>query len=316
MTFAVGDVSRASTTDASTITKSPFAVFGDMHPEDGSLLTVTHDGTLVSYTDGAWSYSGTQYWFPKHEHSFVAVHPASVITGPGTYQYNNSQLSFTYNYPSDFRQAADILLATHRRWYDLNSSYKAFPVFFRFHHLLSRIRFQVTVKDSGVEQCYLVITGITFKDITTSATYTVSPAPIPANSTQTDDGGSDEGWTFTGTSDLNISFPEEGSDLLNKVPGDSQPHMILADNDPLLVLPTTTPTSLEITYKMYVPSTQNPGDYDLKEERTVIQTVPIGFAPGKNYLLSLSMVRGIILFNVSVTEWEEGTTTDTSVPRK
>lgn len=314
--FGVSEVTRASATDASNITVSPFIVFGDMHPTSSpSFLTSILDGTVVSHVDGSWVYSGTQYWFPDHEHSFVAVHPASVITG-GNYQYSDSRLSFSYDYPQDFRQAADILVATHRRIYEEKPKKKTYPVSFRFHHLLSRIQPEVKILDPSILKCQVVITGITFKDYSSSATYNVTPAPLVGNSIQTDDGGSDQGWVITGTSDLKFSFPEEGPGLLNKVIPDNAFHKILADDDALLLLPKSTPTVMEMTYKVYEPSESNPDVYNLIDEQTVSQTIPTGFQAGMSYTLSLTMIRGQIQFKVEIREWGAGSTTDATVPRK
>ncbi len=310
MEFAVGDVSRASLTDASNIAEASFAVFGDMHLTSSSLLTVTHNGTIVTYAGGSWNYSDTQYWMPQHEHSFVAIHPASDLAGADDITYTDSRLSFTYTSPEDVRQANDLLAATHRRVYNLNTDRSVFPVQFRFHHILSRLEPVVTVKDPDGDKCYLVITDILLKDITTSATYTISPAPLADNSEMTDD-GSDEGWSATASSDRRISFPETGENLLNRVPADAKPHHILAENEAILLLPKSTPTEIEISYKKYDSSTN-----DVIDEQTVRQTIPVGWKAGKSYVLSLTMTRGMVQFSIEVAEWTDGDTTGATVPRK
>lgn len=310
--FAVGDVSRATSTDISTMTEAPFAVFSDMYSPTFSSLTVIHDCTPVNYVKGSWQYTGTQYWFPQHEHSFVAVHPASVVAAAGNPQYNNSRLSFSYTYPQDYRSATDILVSTYRRYYDENPDRKVLPVSFRFHHILSQLEPVVTLTDPSHEPETVVITRMVFKNVNTSGNYTVAPASLLANRTQTDD-SADEGWSFTekDRGDVTITFAETGSNLPNRVTPDETPHPILADNDHLMLLPVAkgNPVELVITYKHYSGS-EDP------EETTVKETFTQGWEAGKRYVLSLSMIRGAMQFSIEMKDWEDTEPIDTQVPRR
>ncbi|MDE5560194.1 MAG: fimbrillin family protein, partial [Bacteroidaceae bacterium] len=65
MSFDVNAKSRAMTTVI-----DEFSVYGDMKfSSNTSAPVVIFNKTSVANRDGAWCYDGTQYWFPKHEHS-------------------------------------------------------------------------------------------------------------------------------------------------------------------------------------------------------------------------------------------------------
>ena len=122
MKFDISSVSRSAVTTAANITANPFAVFGDMIPseiaDNHSARTIIYHNTPVTYNEAkaAWTTPAPQYWYPKHDHSFVGVHPASALSAAdANIQYSNSQLSFTYTLPTDHTKVTDILSATQRR---------------------------------------------------------------------------------------------------------------------------------------------------------------------------------------------------------
>ncbi|MDE6754924.1 MAG: fimbrillin family protein, partial [Muribaculaceae bacterium] len=145
MSFDVAPETRAMTTVI-----NEFSVYGDM-----KLQTVDTDPfvifnkTSVVNRDGVWYYDGSQYWYPQHEHSFVAVSPSSALESEATPQYYGSGLSFVYTMPTysgkemqdtqDKSDLIDVLAATHRRLY--NEGDKVGAISLRFSHLLSMVNF-------------------------------------------------------------------------------------------------------------------------------------------------------------------------------
>ncbi|MDE6008231.1 MAG: hypothetical protein K2G90_03385, partial [Muribaculaceae bacterium] len=123
MKFDISAVSRSAVTTAGNITRSPFALFGDRIPTafagiPSAEKSIIYFNTPVSFSNSAWTTPEPQFWYDKHEHSFVAIHPASVISASdANIQYLNNQLSFSYTLPSDHTQISDIMVATHRRRY-------------------------------------------------------------------------------------------------------------------------------------------------------------------------------------------------------
>lgn len=195
LSFAVSDVSRA----AEEFPYKSFAVYGDMKfPVDGNTApTVTFNKTLVEYKDNSWTYVGTQYWFPSHEHSFVAITPVSVLDAAGAAPgYSNSGLTFTYTLPTtggflNKDGATDILAATHRRLYNKvyvpDPNNIPDPVILKFQHILSRVNISLTLEDEAVKKTEFVrIHKIEWSGIRTKATFNILPASRQSN-TQTDD---------------------------------------------------------------------------------------------------------------------------------
>lgn len=141
-----GPASRASVTNNSNLTAMPFMLFGGVYRtgEFYQGFKVIFEGDKVSYTGSEWSYEIPIYWLMGQEHSFVALHPALESgTEITDMEYADSKLSFTYTVPkiagtdiTDYTNARDLLVATHRRKYNMNNSG---PVKFEFRHLLAQI---------------------------------------------------------------------------------------------------------------------------------------------------------------------------------
>lgn len=76
MVFSVGPESRASAAD--NLKLSPFSVFADrkFSAIEEPMIIMSKLPVTYNQTAALWEYEGaTQYWFPRHEHSFVAVYP-------------------------------------------------------------------------------------------------------------------------------------------------------------------------------------------------------------------------------------------------
>lgn len=219
MEFAVGEGSRSSRADGDTPAASApaiteFAVYGDIISTDksssssASLLKMM-ENMKVSYntTSGLWEYTGTQYWYPNHEHSFVGISPVSALEpidadprhNPDPH-YTNSGLSFIFTLPPDYtpdihNDQVDILAATHRRiytdGYGEDGSYIVDPdrtkVVMRFSHIMSQINIVVVLDDPLMDaDGYLELHTLEMSDFDTQTEFIITPAPLQSND-RTDD---------------------------------------------------------------------------------------------------------------------------------
>lgn len=305
LSFDVSNLTRASVTTSF----DKFAVYGDMKfpVNDNTVPTVIFNKTEVEYKNGSWSYDGTQYWFPKHEHSFVAVSPLSVLETDNNPRYSDSQFSFTYSIPTtdggsevNKQELADIIAAAHRRIYDETVS-PAATVKLKFFHIMSRINFLVKC-DGAADK--ITITEIEFEGINKTGTFTIIPASLLSDSGQTDDynlylTGFDKG-TLTAGIDVDVA-------------NDNEAHSIFPDDNALFMVPQPENKGIimKITYK-YDTGTAT-------EEQTLTAQEAIGgWESGKLYLYSLTVDTASkeISMTVSVKEWEHGADNDVCVPRK
>lgn len=311
LSFEASELTRASVTTDDALKAQGFAVYGDMKFErDDERIppTVIFNGTAVTYNDNKWSYTGTQYWFPRHEHSFVAVHPADAA---GMYDttYSGSQLSFKYKLPDDYKETRDLMVAAHRRKVpEDNPSYSADPVRFKFFHILSRVDFKVT--NAGAADI-LKVTNITLEGVNKTGTFSIVPAPLLSGSGQTDDydsswsGISDKG---TLTADINVEIPEFDNVEIPEYAARS----LFPDDNALFVIPQPDNNSviMKITY------TLNEGGADIETLTLTAETPVGGWQPGKMYTYSLSVEETSkeIYLTVSVKPWQTPTGADVTVP--
>lgn len=174
-----------------------FVVYGDMKgkPLETSNTVVLFNKIQVKYDNGAWNYEGTQYWSPEHEHSFVAVYPESVLGTLNAPQYSNSKLSFLYSVPSTGSnsstegEVADILLATHRRYFDNIGVASTLDnkISFRFDHVMSMINLSPSFSDNLLDDdCFIEFHSLEISEIDSKARFDVTPAPRLSNN-QTND---------------------------------------------------------------------------------------------------------------------------------
>lgn len=300
LAFDVADLSRADAMTNISFSDSKFAVYGDMKFMENYAHTIIFDKTIVTYRNGKWGYSDTQYWFPRHEHSFVAVYPVDAA-GMSDTKYSDSELSFTYTLPDNFESANDLMVATHRRKMpEDNPSYSALPVKFGFFHILSRVNFQVK-NDKAAD--ILKVTQIKLKGINRTGTFSIAPASLLSGCEQTDD--YDSSWTgisnkdtFTANILVNIRETETGS----LFPDDNALFMIpQPDNKDII---------MEITYEQW-------DDGEMFEEHTLTAVTPIGgWEWGKmyTYTINIEEITREIYVTVSVKDWQSKGPSDITVP--
>ncbi|MDE6019255.1 MAG: fimbrillin family protein [Muribaculaceae bacterium] len=138
ISFEVGNSTRAAITTNETLKNFPFMLFGDINRtgEFYAGLKTIFNTQKVELKNNRWDYGAKQYWLMGQEHSFVAIHPYDVLPDLDNLKYENSMVSFTYELPDALDNAKDILVAAHRRKYNMNNGN---AVKFNFTHLLSTI---------------------------------------------------------------------------------------------------------------------------------------------------------------------------------
>lgn len=295
--FVVSSQSRAAVTTDDNITDFNFVVFGDMKFKNNPKLTI-FDNTIVKYTDGKWSYANPQYWFPQHEHSFIAMHPDAPAGISGS-QYSDSRLSFNFTLPDDYKSANDIMVASHRRLVEANMI-RATPIALNFWHILSRINFQLTNTGAADK---VIVNEIKLNGINRTGSFTIIPAPLSSDGRQTDD------YDFSWSGISNIGNLAAGINV--EVP-ENEARPLFPDNNVLLMLPQPDNNGviMQLTYTRV-----DAGDVD--EQITLTAETPIGgWQPGKiyTYSLTVSEISKEIQLTVSVKNWQTPKPTTIPVP--
>lgn len=293
MTFVVSDPSRASVTTDINFPDSRFAIFGDMTFKDTAPTTIFNN-TPVRYSDGKWVYDNTQYWFPGHMHTFIAIYPFN----PATVSYSNSTVSFSYTLPDNYADTPDIMAATHRRMYGYDTS--ATPVKLTFFHILSRIDFKVTNVDAAD---IVRVDEIKFEGINRTGTFSITPAPLLSGSEQTED--CDYSWSGVSnsgnlTANMNVEIPE------------TETRQLFPDDNAILMIPQTGNNSviMHITYTLF------DDDTSLGQVTLTAQTPIGGWEAGKAYTYSIDIeeITKELQLTVSVKPWHQPKDTGVKVP--
>ncbi|MDE7153184.1 MAG: fimbrillin family protein [Muribaculaceae bacterium] len=311
LSFATNGASRASVVTDINTKGARFAVCGDMiKGEPDSKRIVIFNNTEVEYDGASWNYGETRYWFPGYEYSFVAIHPATLLSGEDAdSQYSNSTLSFRYTIPEsdgghiNMDELADIIAAAHRRKYDNNDILSVSPVKLNFIHTMSRINFLLKYEGQADK---VTITKIELEGVDKTATFNLVPAPLSAGGSQTDD----YSLSWDGISDRGTLIADINADVNN-----GETKSLCPDSYAIFMIPQ--PENNGITMKI---SYTIDGDDDAEEQTLTAQTTIGGWEAGKiySYSLALNIVNEDVnmSFDVNVTEWKEGASTDISVPRK
>lgn len=298
ITFAVAELSRASVTTSF----NKFALYGDMKfPVDATgVPSGVFNKTEVEYKDGSWYYDGIQYWYPRHEHSFIAISPVSALETSGTPQYLNSQLSFTYIIPTtsgnevaNYSDVADIMAATHRRLQDKDVTNTT--VTFRFSHIMSLINISPALDDNLMAPDeYMKIHRLELSGFKTKAMFNILPASRQSNN-QTDDRVIDiAGHDMAGK--LTIDFTEP-----IKVTNDRKNVSLFDNDDAIIMLPQTFGADSDARIIVY---------YTINDESTEKQLLLSlkgkTWESGKSYNYRFILNRrGLISETTAITDWDE-----------
>lgn len=296
LSFAVSDVTRAS----ESVSFNQFSVYGDRKLKGDNTVNpmVIFNQTLVEYKEGAWSYNGIQYWFPKHEHSFVAVTPVSGVGIGNNPLYVSSQLSFTYTIPTSAEnkvnkgEITDILAATHRRLYSETDEPSVTTL--NFGHIMSQIKLTPALDETAMKDGdYLEFHKLELSGFKTKATFNIQPASLQSN-VQTDDRIVEvTGLEKDGDLTINYATPVKISDNkgnVNLLDGENAvimiPQILAADSDAKFIL----------TYSVNGNASTTQITLPLKNQK---------WEPGKsyNYKFTVSM-KGLVTENTEITTWE------------
>lgn len=310
--FRASEISRSSLTTIETIKESPFAVYGDMvsTSKASATPTVVFNGTEVKYTDGAWSYSDPQYWFPGQTYSFVAIHPATPANIDGTPNYENNKLSFQYTYPESYGNAQDILVAAHRRKYAPGNPH---AVAFNFAHIFARLNFVAKIDPALGEGNTVTITRLALRNVFDKATYSITPSPIASGTSETDDfvgmwmsmANSNSEDEYPNSPVFDLDFPS-----LTLTVGETH-EFFPATIDPLIVIPQTLDPdhSLEAEISYYITLNGVPQSPKTSFARLYSASASHGrrWLPGLSYSYSFTLGgEGMIIFNTpEVQEWDD-----------
>lgn len=292
--FDLQGISRASVTNNDNFKLQSFKVFGDMKSSSspGSIVVFNGDEVKYNSSTNGWEYSNTQYWFPNYEYSFVAVHPATLLSTP---QYSDSQLSFTYTLPSDNNNATDILIATHRRECGNYQQGTTEPVRFKFSHILSLINIALSLDDSSMgEDELLQFHKLEFSGLNDKATFNIASASLQTNS-QTDDS------VVEMTSQESENKLTVGFDTPVIVTNHGNTVSFFDDSDALIMLPqtfaATSNAQLVLTYTV---------NDDTTERQVTIPLRDMKWESGKSYAykITLTIDKMELEVETTITDWE------------
>ncbi len=264
------------------------AVYGNY--DNSSNKLVLFNGTEVQNNNGTWTYSDTRYWF-KGEYNFAAIYPASA-NAIKNLTYTDNSLSFTYS-PADYTESEDILTATHHRFYESGETSK---VAFDFNHIFSRINFVAKVDPTSSKS--FVIERLVLKNVSTSGTYTITPA---STTTETNDFYS--AWTDVSASN-GVLFDYQTS--VEATPEKS--YSFFPDSQALMLIPQAVDENIEVEITYYP-----------KGDKGAIKTVPANlylttaiahnaeWLRGKTYSYSFTLGdnESIIFNNPTIQSWNE-----------
>ena len=251
--FTTGSGSRSAVTTTSNLTGKAFAVYGDMKPIDATAdvsSTIVFNKEQVAFQSNSksWKYGRSIYWFPNHQHSFVALHPFEAIgtTAAGkttvtNVKYEDGTLSFSYTHPDDYKNASDVLVATHRRDYVPELGKKADPVNFTFEHTMAVLDIVAKYTEPlvyGNQNNRIEIQEVILENINVSGNYSIRPDDLTEGKDRTSTHDATGKWTdlnsgsrsFKGTSYNGLVNTENRTDVI--------PYRRLYSNsDEFIVLP-------------------------------------------------------------------------------
>ncbi|MDE5967497.1 MAG: fimbrillin family protein, partial [Muribaculaceae bacterium] len=252
----------------------------------------------VEYNGGLWKYSGTRYWYPGHEHSFVAVHPAEAVKNSVGLSYADSKLSFVYSLPMaadgvtiDKAAAFDLLAATHRRLYNDGVTT---AVTLRFSHLMSLLNLAPAFVDNLMgNDDYILIHRLELSGVNTSARFDILPAQRLSNP-QTDDKVVDI--TPSGESNSVIVLPTPVK--INNHQGNVS---LFADNDAIIIIPQSFAAGSDASIIFH---------FSINEETTMRQVAlplsNLNWDSGKSYLYKVTFERsGLVLDKCEINSWND-----------
>ena len=260
MSFEVENtLTRAAITNNNTFKNSPFMLFGDMNRtgEFYAGLKTIFFTQKVELKNNRWDYGAKQYWLMGQEHSFVAIHPYDVLPDLDNLKYENSTVSFTYELPDSLDQAKDLLVAAHRRKYNMDNGG---AVRFTFTHLLSTINIEPALDEVLMyededdkanypynEDEYILFQKIELIGIKYKADFSFTAEPLPNGSNKTDACGATFHLNEDGAKDMTFDYKDNPKKITN-----NKEHVSIFDNNrAVIILPQTFASDSKSEIRLY-----------------------------------------------------------------
>lgn len=243
--------SRTILSNTDNLKNRSFMVFGEVNRTgvfyQGLQRIFTGDRVTYNNETKKWTYDTPIYWLMGQEHSFVAIHPADIQELSGEIKYENSEISFEYETPVDkYKESTDILIATHRRKYSLETEETSGLVKFGFKHILTRLNIAPAIdevlmyedetdriKHPYNEDEYIQIHGIDIYGLKTKASFSFASAPLKTGEVLTDERTETYDLDEESVKPIKLEFRDDKI----KVTNNKQNVEVFDDNNALLLLP-------------------------------------------------------------------------------
>lgn len=292
--------------------KGGFRVIGYIHEKDQTVPTSkTYMDKIVTWDEEKWSYDGVVYWpdqssTRKLAFSAYGINVQADAENPLITWDSEVPTTFTYSVPDKVSEQQDLVVAPFQTNLGISGNGENATVSFTFHHLLSRIGFQVKANNDSdvtidikeislVNQSYFPVKGTV--DLT-STTASISPIiGSDAETRQTYELFPGEEY-FTTTSKIEPSsiYANAGVETAN------------AANRYMMVMP------CDIGQGSYIQV-----NYLLEGAETQIANIPIYVAPdpqsnvegftkfeaGKSYIFQFKVSTTAVAVDVIVNPWQE-----------
>lgn len=164
--FSLPALTRAAVGSADDLNRDgrSFSVWGSYVPASGAGgLTTVFDGTQVTYSGGAWSYSGTKYWHPDNIYSFYALYPSVEMLGDDMSSASCTDGIFTVS-GFDSTKGHDLMRATAMK--QTAGDLAVVPpgaIDFTFRHLLARVTFSARSEGGNATVRAVSLEGLAVK---------------------------------------------------------------------------------------------------------------------------------------------------------
>ncbi|MDE6801601.1 MAG: fimbrillin family protein, partial [Muribaculaceae bacterium] len=201
------------------------------------------------------------YWFPNHIHSFVALHPIEAVNNIRSVtdvKYSEGLLTFNYTHPQNYRNASDLLVATHRRQYNQEMGKSEAPVSFTFEHILSVLDIRIMYYEELAytnQNNRIEITEIALDGVNVSGSYNVRPDDLTSSNARSGtDAHKVSGWSKLTSG--SISFKGVATGHNNQYGKSPTFNRVFQNNDALIVLPKDEgDVNLTMTFRLFVNGT-------------------------------------------------------------
>ena len=293
----------------SNITSYGFKALGGLTTSEPSETNAVFglNGTIVSYLNGAWTYSPLRYWQPG-SYVFAGVMPSTINCTPSLSQTNHKQL--TLDFANGFNLAEnqiDLLVAFDDLNVDLISNLTSTAVDFNFNHQFSLVSIQgasVDPNTSGIAIQEIKVYGnspattgdmvFTYVEATETTPYTINYAYTLAGNTT---GGNNVYKTFGRPTEAGVPAEKDWNLVSSGSDGELVYDILVPE---LIVFPQQCTFTIVITYT----------EDGISKTRT--GSLSADWKAGKKYTYSFDLATDIT-FSVNVSQWTSTNVNDTPI---